>query len=141
MSLAEGLKRLVEHARRDPTFFHELVFDPEKVIRQLNYLDRKAKAALLSINPENVIRNLVPSLGAWCGDTCGGSSCNTTCGSDSCRSTCGSSCGTTCGSSCTDTSKMGFQFVPDEPAVGGAVKVAAGGARVSARRAGARARK
>src|SRR5262245_2329527 len=118
MTLAQGLKRLVEEARRDSTFFHGLVFGPEKGIGRLKYLDRKAKAALLAINPENVIRNLVPSVSTWCGETCGGSSCNTTCGGDSCRSTCGSSCGTTCASSCTDTSKLGFEFVPDEPAVG-----------------------
>jgi hypothetical protein len=102
----KGLKRLVEQARRDKEFFHALVFDPEKVINQLDYLDRRTKGALLQIQPELLVRNLLPEIKAECGDTCGAGSCTYTCGAESCAMTCKSSCGGTCGKSCEHTSGM-----------------------------------
>ena len=51
----EALQRLVEEAREDPQFFHALVFDTESVLKQIDYLDRSTKAALVGISPEEAI--------------------------------------------------------------------------------------
>ncbi len=139
MTSAEGIKRLVEEARKNAQFFHDLVFDPEKVILSLDYLDRRTKGALLQLNPSKLFQNIIPTVAAECGDTCGGSSCSSTCGSGSCIGTCGSSCGGTCASSCDKTSSFGLVMQgdpgPDVVAVVGAVGVAgrAAGARKARR--------
>lgn len=52
------LQKLVEQARNDPQFFHALVFDTESVLKQIDYLDRAAKAALVAISPEEVIATI-----------------------------------------------------------------------------------
>ena len=103
----DPLARLVEQAKKDPKFFHDLVFDPEKVLSKVNYLSRKSKATLIAINPENLIQSLVGIRLNWCGDpTCGDDSCINTCGAHSCDSTCTSSCGGTCKWSCGDTTSV-----------------------------------
>ncbi|MDB5988155.1 MAG: hypothetical protein JWR16_3208 [Nevskia sp.] len=127
MTLVEGLKRLVEHAKKDATFFHELVFDPEKVIGRLSYLDAKTKGAILQIDPASLIRNLIPVISAECGNTCGASSCTNTCGAGSCIDTCNSSCGGTCGNSCDKTSGFEINETPEDPFFGGIVAVEATG--------------
>lgn len=53
-----ALQKLVEHARKDPQFFHALVFDTESVLTQLDYLDRGAKAALVGSTPEEVLATI-----------------------------------------------------------------------------------
>ena len=122
MTSSQALKKLVARARTDPRFFHRLVFDPEKVIKSLTFLDAKSKAALLRVNPDTIIRNLVPGGDvAECAGTCGGSSCGLTCGSGSCIETCNTSCGNTCGNSCDHTSTFGTKYIPDDPAKGGIV--------------------
>jgi hypothetical protein len=55
----EAYERLQRQAREDPEFFHALVFDTENTLSKLTYLDIKAKEALLSITPEEVISILV----------------------------------------------------------------------------------
>jgi hypothetical protein len=141
MPLSEGLKRLVDQARKDPAFFHALVFDPEKVISRLSYLDRKTKGALLRLDPDVLIRNLIPIEVAECGDTCGAGSCTATCGAGSCTDTCGSSCGGTCGSSCDHTSGMGTKYIPDDPLKGAIGAIGAKGVVAVAREAAARRRR
>ncbi len=99
----DPLVLLMERARKDPRFFHQLVFDPEKTLAKVPFLSRQAKARLLAIRPENVIQ-LIIGKGSTCGDpTCGSGSCGTTCGALSCDQTCASSCGPTCASSCGKT--------------------------------------
>lgn len=53
-----ALQKLVEQARNDPKFLHALVFDTESVLKQVDYLDRGAKAALVRITPEEAIAAL-----------------------------------------------------------------------------------
>jgi hypothetical protein len=101
----DPLVQLLERARKDPKFFHQLVFDPEGVISKVTFLSRESKSRLLAIRPENVIQSLIGRLG-WCGDTCGADSCIDTCGPRSCDNTCGDSCGGTCKHSCGDTTKL-----------------------------------
>jgi hypothetical protein len=99
----ESFEKLVEQARNDPKFFHALVFDPERTIATLEYLDRREKAMLVALRPEDVISGLlglVTSAGgavAVCGHSCE-DSCDDTCGAGSCLGTClSSSCDHTCG--------------------------------------------
>src|ERR687898_345848 len=98
----ETLDRLVERARNDPGFFHLLVFQPEKAIAELDFLDRREKGRIVSISPEDVISGLVGLVRspggalAVCDHSCS-DSCDSTCGSGSCFGTCFSSCGHTCG--------------------------------------------
>lgn len=50
-----GLQKLVEQARNDPRFLHALVFDAPSILKELDYLDRGAKAALVRMTPEEAI--------------------------------------------------------------------------------------
>lgn len=100
-------QRLVGQAREDAQFFHVLVFQPEKVLEKLDYLDEAAKEAVRRTDPQALIALLVGELGTCggsetcsctsgtCGDTCGGSTCSATCTGDSCGRTCDNSCGYT----------------------------------------------
>jgi hypothetical protein len=104
----ELLDELVRRARSDATFFHKLVFNPEEVLGQLDFLPRREKGMIVSLAPEDVIAGLAgllvnPDLTvADCGSSCA-NSCGYTCGA-SCGDTCGSSCEFTCnGNSCTHT--------------------------------------
>lgn len=109
----KALDQLVARAKKDPKFFHALVFDAEKTIADLDFLDRRSKASLVALDPQDVIAGLAGlaiNVGGdvqFCGDTCD-SSCTNTCGAGSCDSTCGSSsCTTTCGSiSCGTTVEL-----------------------------------
>ncbi len=110
----DKLEKLVAMARKDPAFFHKLVFEPESLFGKLNFLDRKDKGIVLGTNPRdligailgsNVINVPVAACGTTCEssckETCGKESCYGTCGKDSCQGTCGAkSCQTTCDSSC-----------------------------------------
>jgi hypothetical protein len=96
----KALQELVEQARKDPAFFHALVFDPERAISEVPYLDRREKGMIVALDPEAVIAGLA-GLFVNPGGTV--SECGTTCGSGSCTATCDSSCGDTCASSCDST--------------------------------------
>lgn len=118
---------LVEKAQSDPAFFHQLIFNPEKVIEQVSDLDRRAKGALIGQDPAALIASALGIL-QRCGNTCS-SSCDNTCGGSCgyttnltaevaiatpavdyfsrvsgalqrCGNTCSSSCDNTCGESC-----------------------------------------
>lgn len=58
------LQKLIEQARKDPKFLHALVFDAESVLKQIDYLDRGAKAGLVRITPEEKIAALTGSRAA-----------------------------------------------------------------------------
>jgi hypothetical protein len=96
----QALQRLVEHARDDPEFFHALVFDPEKALATADYLDRREKGMIISLEPTDVVAGLV---GLYVNPGGTVSECGSTCGSGSCTVTCDSSCGDTCASSCDST--------------------------------------
>jgi hypothetical protein len=129
---AKAFKKLVEQAKSDSQFFHDLVFSPEKVIGGLDYLDKKTKGAIVGMSPEEVIGAAITEL-AGCDVTCTsscGATCAQSCGyttnivADSlgrvaggrlgnmaelagCDVTCTSSCGVTCsGSSCGYTTNL-----------------------------------
>jgi hypothetical protein len=104
----DGIAKLVENARKDPAFFHRLVFHTEDAIASLPYLSRAQKAAIMAVDPDRLVAGLAGSggsPGSDCGVSCG-SSCGTTCGGTcggSCGNSCGSSCSVTCGTSCGDS--------------------------------------
>ena len=126
---ARTMKKLVDQARADPKFFHDLVFNPESVLGKLGDLDRSARASLVAVTPEEVIGRLIGEV-AWCDVTCTsscGATCNQSCGYTTnyqgfspeetvagrfqklagCDVTCTSSCGATCtGSSCGYTTNL-----------------------------------
>jgi hypothetical protein len=41
---ATPIEKLVKQAREDPQFFHDLVFNTEKTLGKLDYLDRPTNA-------------------------------------------------------------------------------------------------
>jgi hypothetical protein len=53
------LQKLVEQARKDPKFLHALVFDPESVLKQVDYLDRTARARLVGNSPDEVLATML----------------------------------------------------------------------------------
>ncbi len=124
---------LVEKAKADPAFFHQLIFSPETIIGQVGDLDRHAKGALVGQDPAALIARAV-GIARGCGNTCT-SSCDNTCGGScgyttnltaemeirtpavdyfsrasgalqSCGNTCTSSCDNTCGQSCGYTTNL-----------------------------------
>lgn len=118
LSRGEILERLVGRAREDPAFFHALVFEPERALDELGYLDRRQKGSIISIRPEQVIAGIVGAGGlrgggevGICGHTCE-DSCDSTCGSGSCFGTCLSgTCDFTCGArSCDITVELTGRF-------------------------------
>jgi hypothetical protein len=103
-----ALKIVQKRAKKDPQFFHRLVYDPESVIADLP-ASRFIKAAFLGIDPDTIWGRILqpPGLVAGCGDSCGWASCDDTCGDRSCGHTCGDSCGKTCADSCDRTFNLG----------------------------------
>lgn len=49
------LQKLVDQAKKDPKFLYALVFNAESVLKQVDYLDRSARARLVGNSPEEVI--------------------------------------------------------------------------------------
>jgi hypothetical protein len=101
---ADPLARILAAARKDPEFFHALVFNPKKAIAKAPFLDRATRTRLLGVKAGSVIAGL---LVAACGnaETCSGSTCSGRTCQDTCNGvTCGgSSCQDTCTNSCPDT--------------------------------------
>lgn len=102
------LQRILQQAREDASFFHALVFEPERVLPQLGFLDDHAKEKIGNINPGSLIAMIVGEISAGCDEnttcsctsgtcdgTCGGSTCDVTCSGESCGRTCDNSCGYT----------------------------------------------
>ena len=95
--MASGpLSRLIEQAREDPQFFHELVFNTENVLANLDYLDRTARGNLLAASPEEVVSGLVGGRVTGVGGL----------PLAGCDVTCTSSCGATCNDSCGYTTNL-----------------------------------
>jgi hypothetical protein len=110
-----GINRLVQEARDDPQFFHDLIYNTERVIGRLDYLSRQEKAGILAIDPDSLVVGIAGRLkpgtvvevcGASCGGSCGATcaascagSCGASCGG-SCQNSCGGTCGGSCGASC-----------------------------------------
>lgn len=124
MSKQEALEKLITKAKDDPAFFHSMVFDPEGAIGGLDFLDRREKAMLVALAPEDVFAGLLGLIrspggnAAVCGYSCE-DSCDSTCGSGSCFGTCMStSCDRTCGArSCDITVELvGRAFAGSDPA-------------------------
>ncbi|GAA3537191.1 hypothetical protein [Kribbella ginsengisoli] len=125
----DNLARLAEKARSDPEFFHALIFNPERVLADLDFLDKRTRGALVALDPDRLLGMLTGSGLSYCDVTCT-SSCGVTCSGSSCGYTtnltaeqilgrvggvgpisgcdvtCTSSCGATCGSSCGYTTNL-----------------------------------
>jgi hypothetical protein len=101
----EALEQVIERAKRDPAFFHNLVFDPERAMSDQPGLDRATRSRLIGINPDELVSGFLGI--RHCSDTCGDLSCERTCGMRTCRLTCASSCSAaTCASSCGRTTAV-----------------------------------
>jgi hypothetical protein len=99
----DALGQIIERARSDPGFFHNLVFDPERAISDEPGLDRATRSRLIGIDPDELVAGLLGI--THCGRTCGDISCDNTCGRRTCDVTCASSCSrATCAGSCGQTS-------------------------------------
>jgi hypothetical protein len=108
--VSKALKQVIDRARRDPEFFHQLVFAPEAAMEHVPH-DRALRAAIYGIGGEPLIAVLLGASRSAvsveeCSSTCGSASCTNTCGERSCGRTCSSSCGATCNHSCTNTTKV-----------------------------------
>lgn len=126
----KAISELIERAKKDPKFFHSLVFEPEKVLGSLDGLDRQSRGSIVSSNVEALFANILGLEG--CGNTCS-TSCDNTCGQscgyttniveaarikggvyfshfkdalEGCGNTCSSSCDNTCGQSCGYTTNL-----------------------------------
>lgn len=127
----EQYKSLMEKAKSDPKFFHALVFSPEKVLDELQQLDRRARGKIVGAEIEEIVAKIIGV--GYCGNTCS-SSCDNTCGGscgyttnivdkvsiqrqsaffsrvkgalEGCGNTCSSSCDNTCGQSCGYTTNL-----------------------------------
>jgi len=127
----EIFKKLIAHAKKDPTFFHALVFEPEKVLDSLDYLSKKERGSIVGKDVDELFAHLVDV--QYCGNTCSsscGNTCNKSCGYttnrhlkevseegvayfsrfnetlEGCGNTCSSSCGNTCNKSCGYTTNL-----------------------------------
>ena len=73
----DNIERLVKQAKEDPQFFHDLVFDPEKTISKIDFLNGGAKGNLFAITPEDAIKRIISgkdkNTSLKCQYTCGGS--------------------------------------------------------------------
>ena len=52
------LQKLAEQAKSDPKFLYALVFEPESVLKQVDYLDRATRAKLVGNSPEDVMARI-----------------------------------------------------------------------------------
>jgi hypothetical protein len=125
----DALSAIIEKAKNDPKFFHDLVFNPEEALKGLENVDRNTKGAIVAANPDSLIQIIVSGTVSWCDVTCT-SSCGVTCSGGSCGYTtnfefkdryisrfggkinycdvtCTSSCGVTCNDSCGHTTNFG----------------------------------
>lgn len=130
----EALSSIIEKAKNDAKFFHALVFNPEEALKGLTELDRRTKGAIVSANPEDLLKVVLTGTVNWCDVTCASDSCGVTCSGASCGYTtnfefknrfisrlggklqwcdytCASSCGVTCsGASCGHTTNFDFNI-------------------------------
>jgi hypothetical protein len=130
-----GIRKLIEEARKNPEFLHDLVFDTEKVLTQIDYLSRVEKAAILAVDPDRFVAGLViggvfnpggpvEGCGISCWGSCGGMSCGDTCTGTcggTCLGSCDESCGGSCGATCVGTSnfnRLGNVVDPEVQAMG-----------------------
>jgi hypothetical protein len=114
----KALQQVVDLARKDPDFFHQLVFEPDAAMAKVPE-DRALRAAIYGMNGETALAILLGAaprgfIPAECNRTCGDASCTSTCGNRSCGNTCESSCGETCNQSCTKTTSIVFFAVEAE---------------------------
>ena len=105
----EALRRLVEQARKDPEFFHSLIFKSKEAVAQADYLPESMKASILELNPEDVIAGLTGMRGGSIGASgCGPVTC-------ACTNACtgdtgsGSSCELSCALTCENTCAVGIE--------------------------------
>jgi hypothetical protein len=106
------LEQVLARARKDPEFFHNLVFNPEAVMAEVPK-DRALRAAIYGLGGDELLTALLGGreqliLSTGCTATCTGDSCTSTCGARSCEGTCASSCNDTCHSSCGKTTGIVF---------------------------------
>ncbi len=113
MKKSEALEQVLARARKDPTFFHQLVFDQDAAMEAVPR-DRELRSAIYGLDGEHILSALLGSserlkFADGCTSTCG-ESCTNTCGAQSCEGTCGGSCTNTCNSSCGATAKRLLSF-------------------------------
>ena len=52
------VQKLVEQAKKDPKFLQALVFEPETVLKQVDFVDRASLARLVGNSPEDAVAAL-----------------------------------------------------------------------------------
>ncbi|MBU8906301.1 hypothetical protein [Desertibacillus haloalkaliphilus] len=116
----ETLNKLINHAKKDKTFFRELSHDLVETIKKLEYLDDETKHSMI----QNIKNGDVDEFHdnrverVYCQETCGHASCGKTvnCSPRSCaRTTCGISCAWTCGDGSCQRTRVGQVLQPLQP--------------------------
>lgn len=126
----QTFSKIVQRAKDDPKFLHQLVFEPSAILSDLKDLSRPALGRMIGQDPLQLIATAV-GVREGCGNTCT-SSCDNTCGKScgfttnlqasvgmevmyfsqqagklmACGNTCTSSCDNTCGGSCGFTTNL-----------------------------------
>lgn len=75
--MSAAIKEVIERAKQDPQFFHDLVFKPAEAVKGLR-LSPEERAAIAANNPEVLVGLAVGRLMAACGCTSAGT-CESTC--------------------------------------------------------------
>ncbi|MGI4871135.1 MAG: hypothetical protein ACRYFX_08150 [Janthinobacterium lividum] len=86
----QRMETLYDRAQSDPQFFHDLIWNTEKLLPALDFLTRQEKAALLAMEPEELLQRITSGR-----STITGPADALDCGA-SCTVTCTMSCGATC---------------------------------------------
>lgn len=90
----EQITTLIDRAKKDPKFFHKLVFEPEQAIQELKKKDPSSNEIFLQANLQTIVQDLVSKTPLTregsnktpyfdcpqtCGETCTESTCGPTC--------------------------------------------------------------
>ncbi|KTD10885.1 hypothetical protein Lgra_1851 [Legionella gratiana] len=88
------MTQLLDQAKKDPEFFHKLVFEPEQVIKELRKKDRSSNKIMLNTNLHTIVQRLIGTIPLTredsnktpyfdcpqtCGETCAENTCGPTC--------------------------------------------------------------
>lgn len=93
----EQITHLIDRAKKDPEFFHKLVFEPEQAVKELQKKDPSNNGLFLHANLQAIVQGLVKQMPLTREDSNRTPyfDCPQTCGETCTESTCGPTCSTT----------------------------------------------
>ncbi|AWN75833.1 hypothetical protein LEAN103870_18075 [Legionella anisa] len=90
----EQITKLIDRAKKDPEFFHKLVFEPEQAVKELKKKNPSGNEIILHANLQAIVQGLVGNIPLTradsnktpyldcpqtCGETCAENTCGPTC--------------------------------------------------------------